>query len=69
MLATRLFHAMLLSYLEWLQHFCSEDETKSDSELVRLADHFREQASMLVDMLDISIPTVAKLKVCKLLLF
>lgn len=39
-----------------------EDESKNDSELVRLADHFREQASALVDMLDVSIPTVAKLK-------
>lgn len=35
------------------------------AELEALAENFREQASKLVDMLDISIPVVAKLKVKK----
>jgi len=43
---------------------CFSDEDKSSQELVSLAENFREQAAMLVDMLDISIPMVAKLKVC-----
>ncbi|ESO82781.1 hypothetical protein LOTGIDRAFT_109034 [Lottia gigantea] len=33
-----------------------------DEELITLAEHFREQASKLVEMLDVSIPVVAKLK-------
>lgn len=33
------------------------------AELDALAENFREQAAKLVDMLDISIPVVAKLKV------
>jgi hypothetical protein len=33
------------------------------AELEALAENFREQAAKLVDMLDISIPVVAKLKV------
>ena len=39
------------------------DETKGNEELASLAENFREQAAVLVDMLDISIPMVAKLKV------
>jgi len=39
------------------------DEDKiEDAELLSLAENFREHASKLVDMLDISIPVVAKLK-------
>ena len=41
----------------------TDEETKNDGELVNLAENFREQASKLVDMLDISIPVVAKLRV------
>ena len=40
-----------------------DDETKGNRELASLAENFREQAAVLVDMLDISIPMVAKLKV------
>ena len=40
-----------------------DDDTKNNAELTRLVEHFREQAAMLVDMLDVSLPTVAKLKV------
>lgn len=42
------------------------DTIKGDNEsaeLDTLAENFREQAAKLVDMLDISIPVVAKLKV------
>jgi len=39
------------------------DETKESGELATLAENFREQATLLVDMLDVSIPMVAKLKV------
>ncbi|KAK3576379.1 hypothetical protein CHS0354_018926 [Potamilus streckersoni] len=39
-----------------------DDSIKSNSELNSLAGNFREQAAKLVDMLDISIPVVAKLK-------
>lgn len=42
------------------------DTIKGDNEsaeLDALAENFREQAAKLVDMLDISIPVVAKLKV------
>ena len=39
------------------------DEIKTSEELESLAENFREQASKLVDMLDTSIPVVAKLKV------
>ncbi|RUS91970.1 hypothetical protein EGW08_000183 [Elysia chlorotica] len=38
------------------------DEIKTSEELESLAENFREQASKLVDMLDTSIPVVAKLK-------
>ena len=41
----------------------SDDELKIDDELSNLSEKFRDQASQLVDMLDISIPVVAKLKV------
>jgi len=40
-----------------------DDETKGNRELASLAENFREQAAVLVDILDISIPMVAKLKV------
>ena len=39
------------------------DERKESGELATLAENFREQATLLVDMLDVSIPMVAKLKV------
>jgi hypothetical protein len=35
-----------------------------NQEVVSLAENFREQAAALVELLDISIPMVAKLKVC-----
>lgn len=38
------------------------DELKSNTELTKLAENFREQAAVLVDMLDVSIPVVARLK-------
>ncbi|GFO20699.1 lon protease homolog 2, peroxisomal, partial [Plakobranchus ocellatus] len=38
------------------------DEIKASEELESLAENFREQATKLVDMLDTSIPVVAKLK-------
>jgi len=41
----------------------ADDNTKGSGELASLAENFREQAAMLVDMLDVSIPMVAKLKV------
>ena len=41
----------------------TDDDAKASSELASLAENFREQAATLVDMLDISIPMVAKLKV------
>jgi hypothetical protein len=40
-----------------------EDDLNSNRELGNLAENFREQASKLVDMLDVSIPVVSKLKV------
>ncbi|XP_064599165.1 LOW QUALITY PROTEIN: lon protease homolog 2, peroxisomal-like [Liolophura sinensis] len=40
----------------------SDQSLKSDEELGVLAENFREQAAKLVEMLDISIPVVAKLK-------
>ena len=40
-----------------------EEELSGSKELENLAENFREQASKLVDMLDISIPVVSKLKV------
>ncbi|KAL5022013.1 hypothetical protein ScPMuIL_001168 [Solemya velum] len=39
-----------------------DDDIKSNKELGSLVENFREQAAKLVDMLDISIPVVAKLK-------
>jgi len=42
-----------------------DDKASGNGELASLAENFREQAAMLVDMLDISIPMVAKLKVNK----
>ena len=41
----------------------ADEEIKSNPELSEIADNFRDQATKLVDMLDISIPVVAKLKV------
>ena len=41
----------------------ADDDSKGSGELASLAENFREQAAMLVDMLDVSIPMVAKLKV------
>lgn len=41
---------------------CEGDELKSNTELTKLAENFREQAAVLVDMLDVSIPVVARLK-------
>lgn len=48
-----------------MEYFCiiSEEIAKKNGDLDILADNFREQAAKLVDMLDISIPVVAKLKV------
>ncbi|XP_060574708.1 lon protease homolog 2, peroxisomal-like [Ruditapes philippinarum] len=40
----------------------AEDDLNSNRELGNLAENFREQASKLVDMLDVSIPVVSKLK-------
>jgi len=40
-----------------------DDGTKADGELASLVENFRDQATTLVDMLDVSIPMVAKLKV------
>jgi len=40
----------------------ADDTVKPGSEKSSLAENFREQATMLVDMLDISMPLVAKLK-------
>ena len=42
---------------------CVDEDLRGDDELLNLAENFRDQASQLVDMLDISIPVVAKLKV------
>lgn len=42
----------------------SGDDLQSNKDLRDLVENFRNQASELVDMLDISIPVVAKLKVC-----
>ena len=41
----------------------ADEEIRSNTELSEIADNFRDQAAKLVDMLDISIPVVAKLKV------
>lgn len=46
----------------------TEDLLKNvNQELSSLAENFREQAAALVELLDISIPMVAKLKVCFML--
>ena len=47
----------------WPDLIFVEEELTSSKELENLAENFREQASKLVDMLDISIPVVSKLKV------
>jgi len=47
--------------------YTADDDTKGSNELASLAENFREQAATLVDMLDMSIPMVAKLKVGTLL--
>ena len=41
----------------------TDDDVKVTGDLSNLAENFREQAAKLVDMLDISIPVVGKLKV------
>ena len=43
--------------------FLADDELSGNKELENIAENFREQAAKLVDMLDISIPVVSKLKV------
>lgn len=43
--------------------FFIEDDMDENQELTALAENFRDQAAKLVEMLDISIPVVAKLKV------
>jgi len=40
-----------------------EEHGKSDNHQSSLAESFRKQAAMLVDMLDMTLPVVAKLKV------
>lgn len=40
-----------------------DEGSKTEGDLGNLAENFREHAGQLVDMLDISIPVVAKLKV------
>jgi hypothetical protein len=53
-----------LQFLAMLSFVWLDDEAKQvNEELSSLAENFREQAAMLVDLLDISIPMVAKLKV------
>lgn len=48
-----------------MYNLCVADEDlRDDDELVHISENFRGQAALLVDMLDISIPVVAKLKVC-----
>jgi len=42
--------------------FFSDDESKGSQEFSVLVENFRSQAATLVDMLDMSIPAVAKLK-------
>jgi len=44
-------------------YYVVDEDKIEDAELLSLAENFREHASKLVDMLDISIPVVAKLKV------
>jgi ATP-dependent Lon protease len=51
-----------VTQLDKLNREDADNEIKSSEELMSLAENFREQAAMLVDMLDISIPMVAKLK-------
>jgi len=41
----------------------TDDVLSSNRELGVLAENFRDQAAKLVDMLDVSIPVVSKLKV------
>jgi len=53
----------LMMKFEDLRVITADDKTNGSGELASLAENFREQAAMLVDMLDISIPMVAKLKV------
>ena len=65
---TQFIHALLsLLFCFLIFHdaffFCPAEDIKGDSELTNLAENFREQAAKLVEMLDISIPVVAKLKV------
>ena len=58
MLLNLSFNAMILSQTVFV-----DDALSSSKELENLAENFREQAAKLVDMLDISIPVVSKLKV------
>lgn len=50
-------------FIQRINVYFVDDEIKTNSELADIAENFREQAAKLVDMLDISIPVVAKLKV------
>lgn len=54
---------MLLNSFYILNIFLSGTDHYDDPELKDLTDNFKDQAAKLVDMLDISIPVVAKLKV------
>ena len=67
MLLNSSFNAMILSQTPLKGHTClyvfADDALSSSKELENLAENFREQAAKLVDMLDISIPVVSKLKV------
>ena len=53
----------LILYSECFSIFLSGTDHYDDPELKDLTDNFKDQAAKLVDMLDISIPVVAKLKV------
>ena len=55
------FNCMIIIRCGLLVYLLSDD--LDNSELSALAENFREQAAKLVDMLDTSIPVVARLKV------
>lgn len=55
------FNCMIIIRCGLLVYLLSDD--LDNSELSALAENFREQAARLVDMLDTSIPVVARLKV------
>lgn len=58
----------LVARVTQLDQLEDKDLTNSGSELTGLAENFRDQTAKLVEMLDISIPVVAKLKVCAFML-